>query len=188
MNYYGKGSLSSHLGNPQWSSTSHLLPPSPTYLMSLWRKQLGGSFLTVLVLARSRFWVPAVSSLMVGWFQAAKTTSPLLLRPKVHNCVCVLKEGGRVGALLFTALGRGDAARGYSGDRPRLSGGPSREGGGQLEANVLHHDRSIVARLARVLLCTRGLDLTLAISLSLHITLNHHHPSEKGHKIGQSFL
>ncbi|CAB1443958.1 unnamed protein product [Pleuronectes platessa] len=52
-------------------------------------------------------------------------------------------EGGREGALLFTAQGRGDAARGYSGDRPRLSGGPSREGGGQLEANVLHHDRSI---------------------------------------------
>lgn len=70
------------------------------------------------------------------------------------------------------------------GDGPRLSGGPSREGGGQLEANVLHHDRSIVARLPPVLLHAGGLDLTLAISLALHITLNNNHPSENGHKIG----
>lgn len=74
------------------------------------------------------------------------------------------------------------------GDRPRLSGGPSREGGGQLEANVLHHARSIVACLARVLLCAGGLDLTLAVSLSIHITLNNHHPCGKGHTIGQTFF
>lgn len=70
------------------------------------------------------------------------------------------------------------------GDGPRLTGGPSREGGGQLEANVLHHDRSIVVRPSYVLLCAGGLDLTLAISLSLRITLNNHHPSEKGLKVG----
>lgn len=70
------------------------------------------------------------------------------------------------------------------GDGLRLSGGPCREGGGQLEANVLHHDPSIVGRLSDVLLCARGLGLTLAVSLSLHITPNNHHPSEKAHKIG----
>lgn len=68
------------------------------------------------------------------------------------------------------------------GNGPRLTGGPSQEGGGQLEANVLHHDRSIVARLFHVLLCAGGLDLTLAVSLSLRITLNNHHPSRNGHK------
>lgn len=74
------------------------------------------------------------------------------------------------------------------GNEPRLTGGPSREGGGQLEANVLHHDRSIVVRLSRVLLCTGGLDLTLAVSLSVHITLNNRHPSEKGLKAGQTIF
>lgn len=65
--------------------------------------------------------------------------------------------------------------------------GPHREGGGQLEANVLHQDRSIVIRPVHVLLCLGGLHLTLAVSLSLHITPNKRHPSQKAIKLGKPF-
>lgn len=97
-------------------------------------------------------------------------------------CVSGRRERGECS---YSPLWDVEMLRGVTrGDGPRLTGGPSREGGGQLEANVLHHDRSIVGRLSHVLLYPGGLDLTLAVSLSLHITLNNHHPSEKGHKIG----
>lgn len=75
----------------------------------------------------------------------------------------------------------GDAVRGDSGGWATPDWEALRQkGGGQLEANVLHHDQSIVVWHYHVLLWARGLDLTLAISLSLHITLNNHHPFGKG--------
>lgn len=51
-----------------------------------------------------------------------------------------------------------------------LTGGPVWEAGGQSKANVLHQDHSIVVCFSHVLLCGKGLDLTLTISLAFHIT------------------
>lgn len=116
-----------------------------------------------------------------GWLSSdsENNLSPASQAKGTRLCVSMEGRGARVP--LFTTLGCGDAAWGYSGRRATPDWGAQSRGGGQLEANVLHHDRSIVVRLSRVLLGAGGLDLTLAISLSLHITLNNHHPSEKGH-------
>lgn len=59
-------------------------------------------------------------------------------------------KGQEVRVLLFSRLRRGDATRGYSGQR--LTVGPSYEVEGQLEANGLHRIHS-VARPFHILLC-----------------------------------
>lgn len=92
-------------------------------------------------------------------------------------CVYERWESERAPIRYFGDLGM---LRGVTrGNRPRLSGGFCEEGGSQLEANVLHHDHSIAVHLFHVLLCIIGLDLTLDISLSLHITLNNCYPYKK---------
>lgn len=63
--------------------------------------------------------------------------------------------------------------------------GPGGKGEGQLEANVMIIPLQHI--LSHVLLCAGGLDVTLAISLSLYIILNNHHPSEKAIKLGKAF-
>lgn len=150
--------------------------------MFLWRKQIGGSrLLRVLVPGHGsgcQLWA-------VWWlveFRQQKQPLPCFLGQR-YKAVRVNGRWETKSAPIHHSEIL-EMLRGVTwGNQPRLTGGPSWGGGGQLEANVFHHDRSIVALFSHVLLCTGGLDLTLTVSLSLHITLNIHHPSEKSHKI-----
>lgn len=121
---------------------------------------------------------------MVGWVQTAKTTSPLLLRPKVQGCVCQRKVGEW--ECSYSPLrDLGDAAWGYSG-RPATPDWGARLRGWRSIRSKCPPSWSL--HCSAPLSCFVGrLDLTLTVSLSLHITLNNHHPSEKAIKLGKPF-
>lgn len=94
-----------------WMSSKVSLPP----LMLLYRKQISGSLLQVLVQGHgsgSQLWA-------VWWsveFRQKKTTSPLPVRLKVQGYVCLRKVGEWESSYLLF-WGSGDAARGYSGQQ-----------------------------------------------------------------------
>lgn len=109
------------------------------------------------------FWFSTVSCLVVVWVQRAEATS----KARADGAVCFNRGTNRFHSQLWEI----EVLHGVTQDNKAcLTGGPIWEAGGQSKANVLHQDHSIVVCFSHVLLCGKGLDLTLTISLAFHIT------------------
>lgn len=118
-----------------------------------------------------------------GWLSSdsKNTLSPASEAKGTRLCVSV--KGGRASS--YSPRRDLEMLRGVTrGDGPRLTGGPQLRGWRSIRSKCPPSWSFLCSMPPYVLLCAGGLHLTLVISFSLRITLNNHHPSGKGHKIG----